>query len=320
MRFIQHPILCNYYLTYRCNAACSFCDIWEKPSPYADRETLVRNLVSLKKLGVKVIDYTGGEPLLHSDLPYFLEKAKELGFITTVTTNGLLYPKRAKSLAGKVDMLHFSLDSIHEKKHNQSRKVDCFSFVQESLALAKQLGERPDILFTLTEDNIEEIPELYAQYYQKEGFNLILNPIFEYAGLGSSLSESTLKALKVWCHKPGVYLNEAFLDLRLNGGNDISAPVCRAASTTIVISPENKLVMPCYHLGIKELEIGEDLAALWKSKAVQDWVVQEGKLPGCAACTVNCYMEPSFSVEWGPYFRKSLPSTLAYALNRWVYA
>ncbi len=31
MRLIRNPVLCNYYLTYRCNASCSFCDIWEKP-------------------------------------------------------------------------------------------------------------------------------------------------------------------------------------------------------------------------------------------------------------------------------------------------
>ncbi|TAE90870.1 MAG: radical SAM protein, partial [Bacteroidetes bacterium] len=34
MRLIKHPVLCNYYVTYRCNATCHFCDIWEKPSPF----------------------------------------------------------------------------------------------------------------------------------------------------------------------------------------------------------------------------------------------------------------------------------------------
>ncbi len=59
MRLVKHPILCNYYVTYRCNATCSFCDIWEKPSPYATIETVSQNLQGLKKLGVKVIDFTG---------------------------------------------------------------------------------------------------------------------------------------------------------------------------------------------------------------------------------------------------------------------
>ena len=40
MRLVTHPILCNYYVTYRCNAKCGFCDIWERPSPYAQPEVV----------------------------------------------------------------------------------------------------------------------------------------------------------------------------------------------------------------------------------------------------------------------------------------
>ncbi|MCU0353574.1 MAG: radical SAM protein, partial [Cytophagales bacterium] len=65
MLLVRHPVLCNYYLTYRCNATCGFCDIWERPSPYATPENVLKNLTDLKRLGVKVIDFTGGEPLLH---------------------------------------------------------------------------------------------------------------------------------------------------------------------------------------------------------------------------------------------------------------
>ena len=87
LKLVHHPVLCNYYVTYRCNAKCSFCDIWEKPSPYVTTENALQNLKDLKRLGVNVIDFTGGEPLLHRDLPELLKMAKDLGFITTVTTN-----------------------------------------------------------------------------------------------------------------------------------------------------------------------------------------------------------------------------------------
>lgn len=108
MRLIRKPVLCNYYVTYRCNASCHFCDIWEKPSPYINKTDVNQNLKALKKLGVKVVDFTGGEPLLHNEIHDFLLMAKEMGFITTLTTNGLLYPKKAKQLSGLIDMLHFS--------------------------------------------------------------------------------------------------------------------------------------------------------------------------------------------------------------------
>lgn len=144
MRLVNHPVLCNYYLTYRCNAKCSFCDIWEKPSSYIKLEDVKINLRGLKKLGVKVIDFTGGEPLLHPELPAILQEAKAQKFITTVTTNGLLYPKKAKQLAGLVDMLHFSLDSSVPEQHDEMRGVPCFDHVMQSIEVAKELGERPE--------------------------------------------------------------------------------------------------------------------------------------------------------------------------------
>ena len=121
MRIRNSPILCNYYVTYRCNAKCGFCDIWEKPSPLITLEDVEKNLKDLKKLGVKVIDFTGGEPLLHTQLKDFLQIAKDNRFLTTVTTNGLLYPKRAGELKGLIDMLHFSLDSSIAEEHDKMR-------------------------------------------------------------------------------------------------------------------------------------------------------------------------------------------------------
>ncbi|MCB9235758.1 MAG: radical SAM protein [Bacteroidia bacterium] len=320
MRLFRHPLLCNYYLTYRCNARCGFCDIWEKPSPYVNLESFRNNLRDLKKLKVRVIDFTGGEPLLHRELPEFLALAKEMGFITTVTTNCLLYPRYGRELAGKIDMLHFSLDSADKDKHNKSRGVDCFDRVMESIDLAREWGEKPDILFTVNEENFTEISRIYHEISRPNGLILILNPIFSYNKVGSSLGKETMESLRNWAKVPGIYLNEAFLDLRLAGGNSISNPVCRAGSSTVVISPENKLVLPCYHLGKEELEINDQLYELVNSKKVQAEIRQEGRLPECEGCVVNCYMEPSFSQEISPWFFRSLGSTLKYSLEKWIYA
>lgn len=314
MRLVNHPVLCNYYLTYRCNAKCSFCDIWEKPSSYITLDDVKTNLKDLKKLGVKVIDFTGGEPLLHPELPAILREAKKQKFITTVTTNGLLYPKKAKELAGLVDMLHFSLDSSIAEEHNNMRGVACFDHVMQSIEIAKQLGEKPDILFTVFEGNIEQIKPVYEEIVLPNNLLLILNPAFEYNGLGveGSLSKEQLNALRRWGKKPRIYLNDAFVKLRENGGNSTEDPVCKAASTTIVISPENELVLPCYHLGKENIPIEGNLEALYNSGPVQKSIAMEGKWPECEGCTINCYMQPSFAVELNAYWWQALPSTLKY--------
>lgn len=318
MRLISHPVLCNYYVTYRCNATCSFCDIWEKPSPYVTLEQAENNFRDLKKLGVKVIDFTGGEPLLHRDLGELLSLAKAQGFVTTVTTNALLYPKHAEKLKGKIDMLHFSLDSPDKEEHDRMRGVACFDFVMESIKVAKQLGERPDILFTVFEENIHLIPRMYEEICLPNKLMLILNPVFEYNQVetGKGLSAKSLETLQYWAKKKYVYLNEGFVALRKEGGNHTADPVCKAASSTIVISPENKLVLPCYHLGIEQFPINNDLYNVWKSEPIQKFIEEEGTMPGCEGCTINCYMQPSFAVEVNRFWWKALPSTLKYAMRK----
>lgn len=312
MRLVSHPVLCNYYVTYRCNAACSFCDIWERPSPYITLEEAKANLAALKQLGVKVVDFTGGEPLLHRQLDELLKECKRLGLLTTITTNCLLYPKYANRLRGLVDMLHFSLDSPEPEEHDLSRGVKCFDKVMESIQIAKSLGERPDILFTVFESNIHQIEKVWQEICKPHGLVLILNPVFEYNKVGSQLSPAALQQLRQWGKKSNVYLNDAFIQLRLDGGNHTDSPICLAGSTTIVISPENKLVLPCYHLGLKEFAIENNLYELYLSDEVQKLVALEGRLPACEGCAINCYMQPSFAVTINKYWWKALPSTLKY--------
>lgn len=314
MRLISHPVLCNYYLTYRCNAKCGFCDIWERPSPYAALENIEQNLKDLKRLGVKVIDFTGGEPLLHNELHQILGLAKAFNFITTVTTNGLLYPKRAHKLLGLVDMLHFSLDSPDKEEHDQGRGVQCFDFVMKSIQLAKDLGERPDIIFTVFEHNVDKIERVYHEVTQPNNLVLILNPVFNYGDVktGNPLSNKSLRKISQWGKKPNVYLNEGFIQLHKDGGNHVEAPVCKAGSSTIVISPLNELVLPCYHLDTKYFPIEGNLIELYESEEVQKVIALEGRLPDCEGCTINCYMQPSFAVELNKYWWKALPSTIKY--------
>ncbi|PWJ43392.1 radical SAM protein [Sediminitomix flava] len=313
MRLRTKPVLCNYYVTYRCNAKCGFCDIWERPSPYVTEKEVEENMKALKKLGVKVVDFTGGEPLLHRDLDKLLGIAKKYGMITTVTTNAMLYPKYAERLKGKIDMLHFSLDAATAEDHDTSRGVKCFDLVQQSVGKAKALGEKVDILYTVTPENIGDIQQVYEEFCLPNKWLLILNPVFDYNEVGeNNFDKEAFSELRRWAKKPWVYLNGGFLKLREDGGNHIDDPICKAASTTLVISPQNELVLPCYHLGTKSFPIQNNLDTLYHSDEVQAVVKQEGKLPECEGCVINCYMQPSFAVEMNKYFWAALPSTIKY--------
>src|SRR6476469_3145992 len=172
------PLVANYYLTYRCNARCHFCDIWAlEPPQEASFETIQHNLQDLRRLGVRYIDFTGGEPLLRTDVAQIYTEAKRQGFYTSMTTNTILYPKKAREMQGLVDFLNFSLDGGDADTHDQSRGVRIFDTLVESVKIAQSLGEHPVLNHTVTAQNYGRIEEV-GELGQKLGERVWLNPAF----------------------------------------------------------------------------------------------------------------------------------------------
>jgi MoaA/NifB/PqqE/SkfB family radical SAM enzyme len=293
------PLVANYYLTYRCNARCHFCDIWAlDPKEEASLETIVNNLKDLKRLGIKYVDFTGGEPLLKKEAPEIYRAAKELGFITSMTSNTILYPKRAKEIQGLVDYLNFSLDGGDADTHNQSRGVAIFDTLVESVALAKSLGEYPVLNHTVTAQNYDRIGEV-AELGLKLGARVWLNPAFTaYANYNNKKNPTPemVRAIETAAKKyNNLGYNRAALAFIEAGGNDTKNPRCKAVDAVIAISPNDELLLPCYHFAQKGVPIAGKLYDLYKkSEEVDEFRQSQGQLSVCEGCTVWCYLIPSF--------------------------
>jgi len=314
-------LLCNYYVTYKCNAYCTFCHFAAHEefvnTPYARLKDFKSNIKQISELGVKFIDLTGGEPLLHKEIHLMAEYAKMFKMQTSITTNALLYPKFAEKLAGKIDLLHFSLDSPDEKEHNQIRKVDCYKFVMKSIVIAKSLGEFPDVLFTVTNDTYKKLPQMH-EIAQKNDLVLLVNPVFSYFG-NPGLSGEAIDFIEEYTDgKNDIYLNKGFMKLRRDGGNDIKNPSCKAVSRVIVISPYNEIILPCYHFGNERIKIDKPIKEIRDSEKLKEFKRLEGKFNFCQSCTVNCYFEPSFAFPTNYYSVSALSSKFKYGFNKLV--
>ena len=314
-------LLCNYYVTYRCNAYCEFCHFADhgsfKESVNAGLSDYIRNVSELSKIGVKFIDLTGGEPLLNKDIAQMAKFARELKMQTSITTNGLLYPKFAEKLAGNVNLLHFSLDSPDEEEHNRIRKVDCFRKVFESIKIAKSLGEFPDILFTVTNETVDKLPRIH-EIAMVNDLLLIVNPVFSYFG-NAGLSEKSIEKIEEYIDgRKNIYINRGFLELRKDGGNKTAEPSCKAVSRVIVISPENEIILPCYHFGNKKIPISSTIGNLRKSEEYKSFEKMEGRFEFCEGCTVNCYFEPSFAFPTSKYAIAGLASKFKYSYYKLI--
>lgn len=314
-------LLCNYYVTYRCNAFCEFCDFADhgkfKDTKHAELSDFISNVEQLAELGVKFIDLTGGEPLLNKNIVEMTRFAKKHKMQTSITTNSLLYKKYAEGLAGKVDLFHFSLDSPDEEEHNGIRKVDSYQSVLDSIELAKSLGEFPDILFTVTNDTYHKLPRMHEIAAERD-LVLLVNPVFSYFG-NPGLSSEAIDFIEEYVEgKLDVYINPSFLKLRRNGGNHINDPLCKAVSRVIVISPMNEIVLPCYHFGNENIKIDRPIKEIQKSEKYLHYLKMEGKFDFCEGCTVNCYFEPSFAFPTNAYGLASVTSKFKYGYNKLI--
>jgi MoaA/NifB/PqqE/SkfB family radical SAM enzyme len=103
----------------RCNCRCVMCDIWKiadtREITAADLE---RHLADIGRLGVEWVVFSGGEPLMHSDLFRLAAMLRARGIRSSILSTGLLLERHAARIAESVDEVIVSLDgpaAIHDE-------------------------------------------------------------------------------------------------------------------------------------------------------------------------------------------------------------
>ncbi len=314
---MKKPILVHYYVTNICNAKCEFCSIWENKDPnFATPQQVRENLTAAKKAGAHFVDFTGGEPTLNKNLPELLAIAKELGFITSVTTNTLLFPKMVKDLAGKIDLLHFSLDADTAELHDKIRGVVSFQKTLDAIPLAIEHGLYPDLLFTYTDENISQFKGV-QKLARKYKLMVVLDPVFS-MGKNEIVSKETHEQAIQLAKLPNVYMNSAHLEFRELGGNDINNPRCHSVESTIVIMNDNTLALPCYHHKETTIPLDGNLGEILKSDRYRELRSMQGRYDFCDGCHINCYMDPSYGFEMDTLHLKSIVSKWKYGRTKYL--
>jgi MoaA/NifB/PqqE/SkfB family radical SAM enzyme len=103
----------------RCNCRCVMCDIWKlTDAQEITAAELERHLADIQRLGVEWVVFTGGEPLMHSDLFRLSAMLRGRGVRTTVLSTGLLLERNAARIVAGTDEVIVSLDgpaSVHDE-------------------------------------------------------------------------------------------------------------------------------------------------------------------------------------------------------------
>lgn len=297
-------MICIYYLTYDCTSSCEFCSIWQdedlKEVTPASFETIKKNLSDLKKLNIDHIYFTGGEPLLREDIPQILKYAKNIGLKVSLFSNGVLYKQISEELSGNIDYLYLSLDAPVKEIHDEIRGEECFDNVIESISAAQKLSQKTIINFTLSRANIQFLPEM-VDIAEKYNAILNINPVYNLSGL-DGFEKRSIEYIKRYQRKKNVYINNAVLEFIHNGGNNAKNPSCSALDAAITISPDDKLIIPCFITKQAQIPIEGNLYNIYHSDIIKGYKKLQGKLKKCEGCMCWDYIVPSFRKKLSKYY------------------
>ena len=107
----------------RCNCRCVMCDIWKATEAREiGPDELERHAASIEGMGVEWAVFSGGEPLMHSDLFRLCRILRGRGIRVTILSTGLLLERYAEAVVANVDDVIVSLDGPPEI-HDRVRRI-----------------------------------------------------------------------------------------------------------------------------------------------------------------------------------------------------
>ncbi|HZF07729.1 MAG TPA: radical SAM protein [Thermoanaerobaculia bacterium] len=153
-------------LTYRCNLDCFFCyNDLGLAGRALTREEYFQLFEDLAAMQVLNLTFSGGEPLAHPDFLLLGAKARELGFVVRIKSNGhALRGELLRRLRDEVDpfivevSLHGATAATHDR---QTRVPGSFERLLANLNEMGELGFRIKINSTLTAWNEGEIEGMF---------------------------------------------------------------------------------------------------------------------------------------------------------------
>ncbi|MEW6481608.1 MAG: radical SAM protein [bacterium] len=305
-------------LTRKCNLSCKHCyiDAGENKGDELSKEEAFYVIDELASLDFKVLLFSGGEPLLYNYLFELNTYAKNKGIKTCLSSNGSLITEEIaiKIKDGGFEYVGISIDGIKET-HDRFRGISgSFDKALQGLRILKKQGVKRGIRFTLTKENIDELPNVIG-FAENEGIERFCLYHLIYTGRGKEGmdvgKEERIKAIEYLIKRiekgikmeiltvanpcDGIYLLKKKPEIKIDNG-------CQAGERIINISPEGN-IYPCQFFkkslgNIREKSLKEILKNpfLGKLKNRENLKGRCGKCvykETCGGCRVRAYATTS---------------------------
>ncbi|MET1123976.1 MAG: radical SAM protein [Archaeoglobaceae archaeon] len=185
------PFQVVWDITYACNLRCKHCYA-TAGKPLADElttEEALDTIDKLNRLGVTIIAFSGGEPLVRRDFFEIARYAAEKGFYVAVATNGTLITEEMarKMKESGISYVQISLDGMRET-HDGFRGIPgAFDRTVEGIRNAVKAKLFVNVSMTVTKFNYHEVPAV-VELCEKLGVNWFMHYNFIPTGRGREIA------------------------------------------------------------------------------------------------------------------------------------
>lgn len=174
----------SFPITHSCPFKCIYCGEGGENTisnvSMTDLTTIIDLCTKAKRLGIKKVRLTGGEPLTHPQIADILRYLSEEGFYVLVNTNGLLLEKKRDILMRTSKNIHFavSLDTLKRDRFKLISQTteENFDTVLRGVELLRELGYLMRINMVVGKFNVDEVPDM-IEFCRQNGCDLKLQEI-----------------------------------------------------------------------------------------------------------------------------------------------
>jgi MoaA/NifB/PqqE/SkfB family radical SAM enzyme len=251
------PLSLGLQLTTRCNLHCTHCY-----QDAASGEDMSLNLIAplfdqAKAAGCACVDFTGGEPLLHSAWPDILRmlSEKKLGF--SLVTNGWKLEDFLRALGSDMPLLRrlsISLDGPDAEAHDAVRGAGSFARATGGARLCKDMGVEFSLRMTVTKASPPYLDRMLALGETLGAEALVLIPVIptrRMAEAGLLPEPADLHSVAAWAadrkHNNGTHVVLAAGYFTL----EIARPCPSFTGESLFVSAQGDICFCCQLLGDK---------------------------------------------------------------------
>jgi len=297
------PLKVSHHLNYRCNLQCEFCGRFPERESLMPKEQVKALMTFFRQLGTIYWSFNGGEPLLHPHFKEFAEFGKQIGFNTSLITNGILIPHNIDAVA-LVNRVVVSLEGMRET-NDKIRGDGAFESAVEGIKIAGSKKIPVTIATVINKINLGDFEQL-VDFASSIGCTVTFQPIHihteesrERTAKLFPTSEDISKACEVIKALKRKYKNILCTDSYLNmvakyWPKRPSIRPCYAGKAYCNITPDGRIAPCCAKLFDNDLLIETQSGDFTKP------VSNIPDMSACSDCLYNDAMEINMLISLKP--------------------